>query len=347
MFRLNEIIEKGQIYTIAEMSANHAGKIENALMIVKEAAKSGANCLKIQTYTADTITIDCRSNLFKIDGGLWNNEYLYDLYARAYTPWEWQKQIKEECDRCGIDFLATPFDCTAVDFLESIGCEAYKIASFEIVDIPLIEYAASKKKPMIISCGMATKREIQEAIEACHKFGNHNVTILKCCSEYPTQPSNMNLNTIEDIRRTFSVQVGVSDHSMGYLADVVAVAKGAKVIEKHFCLSRSIKNADSDFSMEPKEFREMVEAVNTAVKMLGSSVYGPSAAEAEEYKCRRSLFVVANMKAGEIFTSANVRSIRPNAGLAPKFLPNVVGKVAKCNISFGTPLTAEMIEDFR
>ena len=346
MYRMTDIIRNGGIYTIAEMSANHAGSLETAFKIIEAAAKSGANCLKIQTYTADTITINCHSDLFLVNGGLWDKEYLDDLYTRAYTPWEWQKQIKEECERHGLDFLSTPFDKTAVDFLEGIGCEAYKIASFEIVDIPLIEYTASKQKPMIISCGMATKAEIGEAIEACHKVGNNNITILKCCSEYPSNPSNLHLETITDIKETFKVQVGISDHSMGYLADVVAVSKGAKVIEKHFCLSRTIKNADSDFSMEPAEFKEMVEQVNVAAKMLGNSFYGPSTGETEEYKCRRSLFTVADIKSGETFTEENIRSIRPNAGLAPKYLPLILGKKAKYDISFGTPLTKEMIEGF-
>lgn len=345
MFRMTDIIRNGGVYTIAEMSANHAGKIENAIDIVHAAAKSGASCLKIQTYTADTITINCHTSLFKVNGGLWNQEYLYDLYSRAYTPWEWQRTIKEECDKLGIDFLSTPFDKTAVDFLESIGCEAYKIASFEIVDIPLIEYTATKGKPMIISAGMASKVEIKEAIDACYKVGNNDVTILKCCSEYPSDPKNLNLETLSDIKQTFGVRVGLSDHSMGYLADVVAVAKGAKVIEKHFCLSRKIKNADSDFSMEPKEFKEMVDNVNLASVMLGESFFGPSKGEFEEYKCRRSLFAVKDIEAGELLTEDNIRSIRPNAGLAPKYLPDILGKRAKIAIPFGTPLSFNAIED--
>lgn len=344
MFRMHEIIESGKIYTIAEMSANHAGKLENALEIVEKAAYARASCLKIQTYTADTITIDCHSDIFKVSGGLWDNEYLYDLYARAYTPWEWQKRIKEECEKYSIDFLSTPFDNTAVDFLEEIGCEAYKIASFEIVDIPLIEYTASKHKPMIMSVGMASKDEIKEAIDACYRMGNKDVTILKCCSEYPSNYKNLNLNTIEDIHKTFGVQVGFSDHTMGHLADVVAVSKGAKVIEKHFCLSRDIKNADSDFSMEPEEFKIMVESVNNASVMFGKPFYGPSEGEKEEFKCRRSLFAVKDIKKGEILTGSNVRSIRPNNGLSPKYLPKLLGKKALENIPFGTPLRNDMVD---
>lgn len=344
MFRMHEIIESGRIYFIAEMSANHAGKIENAMEIVKKVAEVGASCLKIQTYTADTITINCHSDIFKVNGGLWDQEYLYDLYSRAYTPWEWQKSIKEECDKYGIDFLSTPFDKSAVDFLESIGCEAYKIASFEIVDIPLIEYTASKMKPMIMSVGMANKKEIEEAINACYKVGNKDVTILKCCSEYPTNIKNLNLNTIEDLKNSFDVQIGLSDHSMGYVSDIVAVAKGAKVIEKHFCLSRSIKNPDSDFSVEPEEFKKMIENVNAAAIMLGNCYYGPSEGEMEEYKCRRSLFVVSDVKKGDTFSEDNVRSIRPNYGISPKYYPQIIGKKALYDVSFGTPFSFDMID---
>lgn len=345
MFRMQEVINSGKVYTIAEMSANHAGKIENALEIVYEAAKAGADCLKIQTYTADTITINCHNEYFQVNGGLWDKEYLYDLYSRAYTPWEWQKRIKEECDRVGIDFLSTPFDKTAVDFLESIGCEAYKIASFEVVDIPLIQYAAARMKPMIISTGMASKEEIGEAVKACYDVGNRNVVILKCCSEYPAKPENLNLDTISDIKDTFGVVAGLSDHSMGFLADVIAVSKGARVIEKHFCLSRSLKNADCDFSMEPQEFKEMVKYVNQTVEMLGVSTYGPSEGEMEDYRFRRSLFSVKEIKAGETLTENNVKSIRPGMGLKPKFLPHILGKTAKVDIPFGTPISMGMVKE--
>lgn len=344
MFRMEEIIRAGRIYTIAEMSANHAGKLENALEIVRKAAEAGADCIKIQTYTADTITINCHNELFKVNGGLWDQEYLYDLYSGAYTPWEWQKRIKEECDTAGVDFLSTPFDPTAVDFLESIGCEAYKIASFEIVDIPLIEYAAAKKKPMIISAGMASLDEIREAIEACFRVGNHEISILKCCSEYPSDPRNLNLRTIGEMKNAFRVHIGLSDHSMGYLADVIAAAQGAEIIEKHFCLSRKLKNADSDFSMEPDEFREMVEKVNQVPVMLGKVSFGPTEGEAEEYKCRRSLFAVKDIRQGETITAENVRSIRPNAGLSPKYLPVLIGKKAKMDIPYGTPVSWNQIE---
>lgn len=340
---LLEKIKSEGIYTIAEMSANHSGKLENAIAIVHEAKASGADCLKIQTYTEDTITIDCNDDMFIIKGGLWNGYKLHDLYRDAYTPWEWQAEIKAECENIGIDFLSTPFDKTAVDFLEEIGCEAYKIASFEIVDIPLIEYTATKGKPMIMSCGMATLEEIEEAVEACRRMGNNDIILLKCCSEYPTNPSNMNLSMIADMHNKLGVPIGLSDHSMGHLADVIAVGYGACVIEKHFCLSRAIKNADCDFSMEPNEFAEMVEAVEIARKMKGKTAYGPSTSEAEEYKCRRSLFVVKDIKKDELITSENVRSIRPNNGLKPKFYNDVIGMRAKENIPFGTPLSMDLL----
>lgn len=342
MFRLYDKISSNQVYTIAEMSANHAGKLENALKIVHAAKEAGADCLKIQTYTADTITIDCRNEYFQIHGGLWDNYNLYDLYKEAFTPWEWQPIIKTECDKIGIDFLSSPFDNTAIDFLESIGCEAYKIASFEIVDIPLIEYAASKGKPMIISCGMATESEILEAVKACHSKGNNKIVLLKCCSEYPTNYANLNLDMIPEMQKLTNVPIGLSDHSMGYLADVVAVAKGAVVIEKHFCLSRTIKNADSEFSMEPQEFAEMVSKINEATKMAGGISYGPTPSEKEEYKCRRSLFAVKDIKKGEIISLDNVRSIRPSNGLSPKYLHEILGKKANQDINYGTPLKIDM-----
>ena len=336
-------INNGGVYTIAEMSANHAGKIENAMKIVHAAKEAGADCLKIQTYTADTITIDCDNDYFRMHGGLWDGYNLYALYKKAYTPWDWQPLIKKECEKVGIDFLSTPFDPTAVDFLNSIGSEAYKIASFELVDIPLIKYTAKLGKPMIISCGMGNEQEIKDAVDACHEVGNDNVVLLKCCSEYPTEPKNMNLITLDDMKK-FGVRVGLSDHSLGHVADVVAVAHGACVIEKHFCLSRTIKNADSDFSMEPNEFRDMVVSVNTAALMSGKNQYGPTESEMEEFKCRRSLFAVKDIKAGEIFTHENVRSIRPNQGLLPKYLPEIIGKKAKTDIAFGTPLNWDLID---
>lgn len=342
MSKLFEKINSGGVYTIAEMSANHAGKIENAIQLVNIAKEMGADCLKIQTYTADTITINCRNKFFSINGGLWDGYNLYDLYKEAYTPWEWQPIIKAECEKLDIDFLSTPFDNTAVDFLSSLGCDAYKIASFELVDIPLIEYTAKLGKPMIISCGMGSEMEIREAIEACHRVNNYKIVLLKCCSEYPTKPENLNLATIRDMKKKFNVEIGLSDHSMGFMADVIAVASGARVIEKHFCLSRSIKNPDCDFSMEPDEFANMVKQVNLTAKMIGKVKYGPTEAEKEEFKCRRSIFAVKDIKKGDYFTSDNIRSIRPNNGLPPKYLPYLLGKKSKRDIGYGEPI--EMVD---
>lgn len=338
MFRLWEKLAANQVYVIAEMSANHAGKLENALGIVRQAAKAGADCVKIQTYTADTMTIDCDNEYFRIKGGLWDGYKLYDLYQEAGTPWEWQERIKQECEKCGVDFLSTPFDRTAVDFLEGIGCEAYKIASFELVDIPLIEYAASKGKPMIISCGMGSIEEIQDALDACKRQGNEQVVLLKCCSEYPANYSDMNLATITDMRERFDVPVGLSDHSMGSIGAVVGVSLGAQVVEKHFCLSRAIKNPDSEFSMEPEEFAEMVRNIRDAVQIRGRATYELTEREQGQTKFRRSLYAVKTINAGELFTDDNIHSIRPAGGIYPVFQRQILGKKAIRDIAFGSPI---------
>lgn len=341
MFHLFDKIKNGDVYVIAEMSANHAGKLENALELVRQAAKAGADCVKIQTYTADTITIDCDNEYFQISDGLWKGYKLYDLYTDAGTPWEWQARIKQECEACGVDFLSTPFDNTAVDFLESIGCEAYKIASFELVDIPLIEYVASKGKPMIISCGMGSIEEIQDALDACKRVGNEQVVLLKCCSEYPAKWEDMHLSNIPDMKNRFGVQVGLSDHSMGSHGAVVAVALGAVVVEKHICLSRKIKNPDSEFSMEIEEFAQMVKSIQDTISIKGQVSYGPNIGEVGNLKFRRSLFAVKDIKQGELFTKDNIKSIRPANGLAPKYYNSVIGKRAVKNICFGEPITEE------
>ena len=343
MFRVFEKIQNNEVYVIAEMSANHGGSLENALEIVRQAAAAGADCLKIQTYTADSITIDCDGEDFLIHGGLWDGYKLYDLYTDAGTPYEWQGKIKEECEKCGIDFLSTPFDNAAVDFLEEIGCEAYKIASFELVDIPLIEYAASKGKPMIMSCGMASVEEIQDAIDACRRMGNEQIILLKCCSEYPADWSNMHLSNIPDMIGRFGVKVGLSDHSAGNIAAVVAVAMGACVIEKHVKLE-GVESADSQFSMPMDEFAEMVKAVRDTRLIAGDVFYGPTVGEQGNLKFRRSLFAVKDIKAGELISSENVRSIRPSMGLKPKYLNSVMGKTAKAEIKKGTPISLDLFE---
>ncbi len=343
MFHVFEKINHNDVYVIAEMSANHGGSLENALEIVRQAAAAGADCLKIQTYTADSITIDCDSEDFMIHGGLWDGYKLYDLYTDAGTPYEWQTRIKEECEKCGIDFLSTPFDNAAVDFLEGIGCEAYKIASFELVDIPLIEYAASKGKPMIMSCGMATIDEIQDAVDACRRVGNEQIILLKCCSEYPANWKDMHIANIPDMINRFGVKVGLSDHSAGSLAPVVAVSIGACVIEKHVKLD-GVESADSKFSMTMDEFAEMVQAVRNARQIAGDVFYGPTAGEKSNLKFRRSLFAVRDINAGETITNENVRSIRPATGLKPKFLSEIIGKTASENVGRGTPFSKDFVK---
>ncbi len=343
--RLWDKISRGEVYFIAEMSANHGGKLENALEIVQAAKEAGADCLKIQTYTADTMTINSTTKWFEVKGGLWDGYNLYQLYEDAYTPWEWQRAIKEKCDELEIDFISTPFDVTAVDFLEGLGCEAYKIASFELVDIPLIEYVASKGKPIIISCGMGSVEEIQDAVEACKRMGNEMVILLKCCSSYPADWKDMNLSTIQDMKNRFGVSIGLSDHSMGSLAAVVGASQGACVVEKHFCLSREIKTCDSEFSMEPEEFATMIKEVNAAKAIIGEVSYDLNSNEKQSMVFRRSLFVVKDVKKGEPFTTENIKVIRPGYGILPKYRESVLKMRAKKNIIAGTPLTFELCEE--
>lgn len=338
MFSLWEKLAAGRAYIIAEMSANHAGKLENALEIVRQAAKAGADCVKIQTYTADTLTIDCDNAYFRIKSGLWSGYTLYDLYREAGTPWEWHDAIKAECEKAGLDFLSTPFDRSAVDFLEELGVAFYKIASFELVDIPLITFVASKGKPMILSCGMGSPEEIQDAIDACMGQGNDQIVLLKCCSEYPANYKDMNLATIADMRERFGLPVGLSDHSMGSVGAVVGVSLGARVVEKHFCLSRKMENPDSKFSMEPAEFAQMVEDIRAAEDIRGRVCYDLSPSEKESTVFRRSIFAVRDIARGEIFTEENVRVIRPAYGLAPKYYPDILGKTALRDISYGEPI---------
>lgn len=333
-----------RVYIIAEMSANHAGKIENALEIVREASKAGADCVKIQTYTADTLTIKCDKPEFQIHGGLWDGYTYYDLYNAAFTPWEWQGRIKEECEKCGVDFLSTPFDPTAVDFLEDLNVNAYKIASYELVDIPLIEYCASKKKTMIISCGMGSEEEICEAVEACHRVGNDDIVLLKCCSEYPARVEDMKLNLIPVMKEKFGTQVGLSDHSAGYEAAMLAVAAGATVIEKHVMLDSAEDNPDKGFSMTMSEFAQMVEMVRRTEVIMGVGDFNLPEKEIEGRKWRRSLYAVKDIKKGEEFTPENVRSIRPAYGLKPKYYKEILGKKATEDISYGTGLNESMIE---
>lgn len=340
MFRLYDKINSGEVYIIAEMSANHGGSLENALEIVRQAAKIGADCLKIQTYTADSMTIDCDNEYFQIHGGLWDGYKLYNLYEYAGTPYEWQGRIKAECEKCGIDFLSTPFDKKAVDFLEEIGIEAYKIASYELVDIPLIEYAASKGKPMIISVGMGTPEEIQDALDACYRMGNHQVVLLKCCSEYPAPWADMNLANITDMKERYKVPIGLSDHSAGSLGAVVGVTLGACVIEKHVKLE-GVESADSGFSMTVQEFAKMIEDVNNAKLIAKGPSYELTEGEKSSTIFRRSLFAIKDIEVGEEFTAENIGVIRPGYGIAPKYLKNLIGKKSKRKIERGTPILKE------
>ncbi len=331
-------------YIIAEMSANHGGSLARAKEIIHAAKESGADCIKLQTYTADTLTIDCDSPYFHIDTGTWAGENLYSLYSKAYTPWVWQADLKAEADKIGLDFFSTPFDKTAVDFLEDIGVEFYKIASFELVDIPLIQYTASKGKPLIISTGMGSVDEIQEALDTVYACGNHDVAILKCSSAYPAISDEMNLATIPDMIQRFHIPVGLSDHSMGSLAACTAVAMGARIIEKHFCISRKIENPDASFSMEPKEFADMVQNVRLVEKAKGQVYYGASSQERDNLAFRRSVFAVKDIARGELITEENVRVIRPGAGLLPKYYDKILGTRAAVSIGYGTPLSFDMLE---
>lgn len=348
MNRLNidgRMVGDGQpAYIIAELSANHAGSMERALEMIHAAKQAGADCVKIQTYTPDTMTIDCHNEYFSIAKGTWEGENLYSLYQKAYTPWEWQDKLRDEAAKAGIDFLSTAFDKTSVDFLEKLGIKFYKIASFELVDIPLLEYIASKNKPMILSTGMGTLEEILEAVEAIYSTGNRQLALMKCSSAYPAKSEEMNLLTISDMKERFDIPVGLSDHSMGAFSAATAVAMGANIIEKHFCMSRAIKNPDSSFSMEPDEFRDMVEKVREVEKARGSISYGVSKQEKTNTGFRRSLFVVEDIAAGETLTSENIRSIRPAYGLKPKYYKKVLGKRAKHEIKRGTPLSFEDID---
>ncbi len=333
------------VYIIAEMSANHAGSLERAKEIIHKAKEAGADCIKIQTYTPDTMTINSDLDYFRITDGTWKGNNLYQLYQKAYTPWEWQAELKEEADRIGIDFFSTPFDRTSVDFLETIGVEFYKIASFELVDLPLLAYVASKGKPIILSTGMGTLSEIEDAVNTIRKAGNDQLVLLRCASAYPAVTDEMNLRTMQNMAETFDVPVGLSDHSFGSVAAVAAVALGAKVIEKHFCISRSIESPDAAFSMNPVEFKKMVEDVRQAEKAVGSVSYGALAQEKINKDLRRSVFCVKDIQRGEKLTKDNIRVIRPGYGIKPKYYESVLGKTALTMIKRGTPLAFHMVGD--
>lgn len=345
--KLNHIRDKwdkaySQCYIIAEMSANHGGSKEHAKEIIHAAKEAGADCIKIQTYTPDTMTICSNKPYFQIEHGTWSRENLYDLYKKAYTPWEWQAELKEAAEKIGLEFLSTPFDKTSVDFLEEIGIQSYKIASFELVDIPLLEYIASKGKPMILSTGMSTLEEIKEAVRTVNKNGINQVALLKCSSAYPAINDNMNLKTIQHMKQIFRVPVGLSDHTLGSVSAIAAVSLGADIVEKHFCISRSITTPDSSFSMEQDEFKKMICNIREAEKALGEVHYGAVKEERANLAFRRSIFAVKDIQKGDTFTEENIRVIRPGYGLPPKYYKNIIGTQSRQNIEAGTPIGLEM-----
>jgi len=331
-------------YCIAEVSANHNHDFAQAVRIIEAAKEAGADAVKLQTYTADTITIASDRKEFRIGGGtLWDGCNLHDLYGEAYTPWEWQPKLKEVANDLGMDLFSSAFDATAVDFLEQMSVPAHKVASFELVDIPLIQKIARTGKPLIMSTGMASAEEIDEAVRSARQAGATQIALLKCTSAYPAPPEDMNLRTIPEVARRFAVPVGLSDHTMGIAAPVAAVALGACILEKHLTLSRATPGPDSGFSLEPQEFKAMIEAVRTAEKALGEIYFGLSDKEHASRVFRRSLFVVQNVKRGETFTAANLRSIRPGYGLHTRHLNDVLGKRATCDIERGTPLSWDLV----
>lgn len=327
-------------FIIAEMSGNHNQSLERALKIVEAAAESGAHALKIQTYTADTMTLNVNSTDFKIKDkeSLWNGRNLYNLYNEAYTPWEWHKPIFDRARELGMIPFSTPFDNTAVDFLETLDVPMYKIASFENTDIPLIEKVATTGKPMIISTGMATVAELDELVRTAKNAGCKDLILLKCTSTYPATPENTNISTIPHMRDMFNVQVGLSDHTMGTGVAVASIALGATVVEKHFTLSRADGGVDSAFSMEPAEMKRLVEETERAWQSIGQITYGPTEKEKASLKFRRSIYVSKDIKAGEEFTEENIRIVRPGYGLEPKYYPKLIGKVAKKDYKTGVPI---------
>lgn len=330
-------------FIIAEMSANHCGDLKLAKEIIKAAKEAGADAVKLQTYTADTLTIDCNNPEFAIlnPKSLWYGETLYSLYQKASTPWEWQQELKEFAEKeIGLELFSTPFDKTAVDFLENIGVRRYKIASFEAIDYPLVEYAALKGRPMIISTGISSEEEIKDIVEICRKAGNNDITLLKCTSSYPAPLESMNVLTIPDMIQKFGVKAGLSDHSMNIEPVVAAVALGASVIEKHFTLDRALGGADAGFSLNKQEFKEMVQAVRNTEKVLGKVDYSVNPCARSS---ARSLYVVKDIKKGECLSEENIRSIRPSKGLHPRHYYEVMGKKAKCDLVFGTPLSFDCI----
>lgn len=337
--------DRENIFIVAELSANHGQKFDLAVKTIKAMKKAGADAVKLQTYTADTLTINSDKKYFKIkQGTLWDNNTFYKLYQKAYTPWEWQPKIKKIANDLGLEFFSSPFDNSAVDFLEKLKVPVYKVASFEITDVNLIKYMAKKGKPMIISTGIAELSDIKDAIAACKSVKNNKIILLKCTSSYPAPYEEMNLKTIPDMRNKFSTLVGISDHTMGLAVPIASVAFGAQVIEKHFILDRALGGPDSKFSLEPDEFKTMVDEVHNTQKAMGQITYSISQKMSKNRAFARSLFAVADIKKGENFTTDNIRSIRPGYGLHPKYFYKILDRESTCNIARGTPLAIKHIK---
>lgn len=338
-----DINDGSKVFIIAELSANHNGSLEVALETIKAAKRAGADCIKLQTYTADTMTINSDKDDFIIKGTIWEGKNLYKLYKEAYTPWEWHKELFQVAEDQGLVCFSSPFDKTAVDFLEELNTPAYKIASFEITDIPLIEYVASKGKPVIISTGIAEKDDIELALDACQRMGNNDIALLKCTSSYPAPIEEANMIMVKDLAERYGVISGLSDHTMGSTVPIVATCFGAKIIEKHFILDKSIGGPDASFSMDEKEFTEMVKAVREAEKAIGVVDYTLTEKQKKGKVFSRSLYVVEDMKAGDLFTEQNVRSIRPGFGLHPKHYNEIIGTKTNQDIKKGVRLSFDLI----
>lgn len=334
-----------KVFIVAEMSANHNGRLETAIETIKAAKRAGADAIKLQTYTADTLTLRCDKPDFIVnEGSIWDGQYFYDLYQQAYTPWEWHEELFRVAKEEGLVCFSTPFDKTSVDFLETLGNPIMKIASFEITDIPLIEYAASKGKPMVLSTGIAEISDIELALDACRRMGNNDITLLKCTSSYPAPIEEANLCMIQDIAKRFGVKTGLSDHTIGSIAPIVAITQGAVMIEKHFILDRSIGGPDSSFSMDEKEFTQMVKDVRMAEAAIGSVTYDLTEKQKGGRTAARSLYIAEDMKAGDILTEKNLRSVRPSYGLHPKYLNDCLGKKVNRDLEKGERFTLEMVE---
>lgn len=341
-----KIGDSERCFVIAEMSANHLQDYNRAIEIIKKAKWAGADAIKLQTYTPDTITLNCDNEYFQIkQGTIWDGTTLHKLYQKAYTPWEWQPKLKKLAEKEGLIFFSSPFDYTAVDFLEEMNVPAYKISSFEINDIPLIEYIAKKGKPIIMSTGIARMGDIQDAIDACKRMGNNNIALLKCTSAYPSPLEDINLKTIPNMKDTFKTVVGLSDHTMGHAVAIGAVALGAKIVEKHLTLRRADGGADSKFSMEPEEFKLMVDSIRSIEKALGEVTYDLTEKQRNSREHSRSLFVVEDIKRGEVFTEKNIKSIRPGFGLESKYINDIIDRKASKDIKKGTPMSFDLIEN--